>query len=169
MTEALVPVVEDEKDPNLSTERDQKFVQLFAASGFDLKRREELAIEAGFQPGYGAKMNSGRIVKALVNNKKMQKALKKEGIDFPTLAKKMAELLECEHPAFPGRSDNAIQHKTLETALRIKDAFPPTRVDVDKTDRKEIIISGEVVQRLEKFERFKVLDALAEPSGRSED
>lgn len=168
MTEALVPF--DEKDPHLSTERDQKFVELFAASGFDLKRREELAVQAGFQPGYGAKMNSGRIVKALVNNQKMQKALKKKGIDFNTLADKIAQLLECEHPMFKGRPDNAIQHKTLETALRIKDAFPPARVDLDKTERKEIVISGEVVQRLEKFERFKVLDVLPEhTTGHPED
>jgi hypothetical protein len=158
MSEEAEPLVADENEPNLSKERDKRFIELFAGSGFDLSKREELAAQAGYKPGYAAKMNSGRIIKALVNNQKMQKALKKRGIDFDKLAEKIEELLECKHPAFPDNPDNAIRHKALETALRIKDAFPPQRVDVDKTERKEIVISGEVIQRLEKFEKFKELD-----------
>lgn len=154
---------DEEKDPHLSTERDQKFVELFAAENFSLAKREECAVKAGFKPGYGAEMNGRRVVNALVHNKKMQRAMKKKGIDFDTLAGKLAQLLDCKHPAFPLQPDNAIQHKALETSLRIKDAFPPNRLELDKREHKEIVITGEFVQRFEKFERFKALDVLPEP------
>jgi hypothetical protein len=160
---------DEEKNPHLQTERDQKFVELFAAENFNLAKREECAVKAGFQPGYGAMMNGRRISAALINNKKMQKALKKKGIDFNKIADKLVELLDCKHPAFPKSPDNAIQHKAVETCIRISDAFPPNRVELDKREQKEIILTGEVVHRLEKFEKFKALDVLPEPPERPAD
>jgi hypothetical protein len=144
----------DTKDTKIQTERDQRFVALFQASGFNLAKREELAVVAGFPPGRAARGNAGRVIKALVNNKKMQKALKDEGVDFKRLAGKLNELLDCEHPAFEGRADNMAQLKAVEMSIRVKDAFPPTKVDIDKSERKEIIVSGEVIQRLERFQSF---------------
>jgi len=149
----------DEKDTKIQTERDQRFVALFQASGFNIARREELAIAAGFPPGKPARGNAGRVIKALVNNKKMQKALKDEGVDFKRLAGKLNELLDCEHPAFVGRSDNMAQLKAVEMSIRVKDAFPSTKIDIDKSERKEIIVSGEVIQRLERFQSYKDVDA----------
>jgi|GEM_PF-3157009 len=151
----------EEKDTKIQTERDVKFVQLFQASGFDLAKREQLAVAAGFPPGRVARGNAGRVIKALVNNKAMQRALKKEGVNNEKLAQKLKELLDCEHPAFEGRSDNMAQLKAVEMSLRVKDAFPPTKVDVDKTERKEIVVSGEVIQRLERFQSFKDIDVEA--------
>jgi hypothetical protein len=151
----------NEKDTKIQTERDRKFVALFQASGFDLAKREELAVAAGFPPGHPARGNAGRVIKALVNNKAMQSALKKEGVDNKKLAEKLKELLDCKHPFAPKQADNLAQLKAVEMSLRVKDAFPSTKIDIDKTDRKEIIVSGEVIQRLERFQTFKDIDVTA--------
>lgn len=140
------------------TDKDHRFVKMFEASGFDFSKRSQIAVAAGFQPGATAKANAGRIIKTLANNKAMQRALKRHGVDNNKLALKIKELLDCEHPAFVGRSDNMAQIKATEMALRVKDAFPPTKVEVDKTEKKEIVISAEVIERIEKYERFKNVD-----------
>jgi hypothetical protein len=151
-------VPENEENMMNLTEKDHQFVKLFQASGFDFSRRSQLAVAAGFAPGATAKANAGRIIKTLANNKAMQRALKRHGVDNNKLALKIKELLDCEHPAFIGRPDNMAQIKATEMALRVKDAFPPTKVEVDKTEKKEIVISAEVIQRLEKYERFRNID-----------
>lgn len=151
-------VPQSENDMMELTDRDHKFVKLFEASGFDFSKRSELATAAGFPPGMVSRANAGRIIKTLANNKAMQRALKRHGVDNNKLAMKIKELLDCEHPAFVGRPDNMAQIKATEMALRVKDAFPPTKVEVDKSEKKEIVISAEVVQRLEKYERFRTVD-----------
>jgi hypothetical protein len=151
-------VPENEENMMNLTDKDHQFVKLFEASGFDFSRRSQLAVAAGFQPGATAKANAGRIIKTLANNKAMQRALKRHGVDNNKLALKIKELLDCEHPAFIGRPDNMAQIKATEMALRVKDAFPATKIDVDKTERKEIVISAEVIARLEKYERFRDVD-----------
>jgi hypothetical protein len=140
------------------SDKDNKFIQLFSASGFDINRRQEFAVAAGFTPGRSARGHAGRIIKSLANNKAMQRALKRHGVDNNKLAQKMMELLDCEHPQFKGRPDNMAQIKAVEMSLRVKDAFPPTKVEVDKSEHKEIVISGEVIQRLERYDRLKVID-----------
>jgi hypothetical protein len=50
------------------------------------------------------------------------------------------------------------QLKAVEMSLRVHDAFPAAKVDIDKTEHKEIVISAEVVQRLEKYEHLKAID-----------
>ena len=138
--------------PNeLKTEgRESKFLTLWSNSGFDPLAKNGCAIEAGYSPG-SASASSNRVFKKLVSNEKMRRALKKKGITFDRLADKLVELMEAKHPFAPLQPDNLAQHKAVDTALKLHDAFPATKIDIDKHERKEIIISGEVVQRLERY------------------
>lgn len=163
-TEIDQPVVDplsEQNLPEIRTDRDHKFINMFEASGFDLSKRVDIAVAAGFTPRNVAKANAGRIIKSLTRNEAMQRALKRKKVDYNRLADKLVELLDCEHPAFEGKPDNMSQLKAVEMSLRVHDAFPATKVDIDKTERKEIIISAEVVERLEKFERLKAIDVSA--------
>lgn len=143
------------------TDKDSKFIQMFEASGFDINRRVDIAVAAGFSPRVAAKANAGRIIKSLANNVAMQKALKKKGVDYNKLADKLVELLDCKHPAFPNQADNQSQLKAVELSLRVHDALPSTKLDIDKTERKEIVFTAEVLQRIEKYERLKDVDVEA--------
>ncbi len=158
-TEIDQPVADPlENLQEVRTDRDQKFVSMFEASGFDISKRVEIATAAGFAPRNVAKANAGRIIKSLTHNEAMQKALKRKKVDYNRLAEKLVELLDCEHPAFEGKPDNMSQLKAVEMSLRVHDAFPATKLDIDKTERKEIVISAEVVDRLEKFAKLKAID-----------
>ena len=71
-------------------------------------------------------------------------------------------LLDCKHPFAPEQPDNTIQHKAVETAIRVLDANPPQKFEVDHTDRREIVISMEVVQRLEQYDKMRGIDVEGE-------
>lgn len=150
-------------------ERDRKFVELWSGSNFDSLQKNKCAIAAGFTEK-GATQGSNRVLNNLVRNKKMQRELNKAGVDLKRLASKIDELMEAEHPLakrefnpftktfMPGPPDNFIQFKATELGLKLHDVFAPTRISEDKTETKQIILSAEVVQRLERYdEQTKLL------------
>lgn len=132
-------------------EREQKFLALWSNSSFDPLVKNDCAVKAGYSRST-APAKSNKIIKALIQNQKMQRAMKKRGISFDKLAGKLDDLLDAKHPFAPDQPDNLAQHKALDTALKIQDAFPPAKLEIDKHERKEIVITGEVVQRLERFQ-----------------
>jgi hypothetical protein len=156
--------------------RDQKFMDLWSGTGFDPTKKMDCALEAGFKPS-GARMQPGRIIDRLAQNKKMQKALKKKGVTIDKLASKVAELMECNHPLAreKDRPDTMTQLRATELGIRLQDAMPPARLDIESNERKEIIISAEVVERMEQYESREkklkdsgqIIDVIPEHDGQS--
>jgi hypothetical protein len=134
------------------TEKDAAFIEKFADANFDQSKKLAIAEEAGLGTGEKALMNSGRVLKSLAKNEEFQKALRRSKVDYDKLASKLADLLDAKSPMFEGKPDNFIQHKTLETAIRVMDLNPATKVSVDKTEHHSIVISMEVVDRLKLYE-----------------
>lgn len=130
-----------------------KFLELWQQNNLSKESVRECAIKAGYRENFYPK-DARKIVRSIGNNIKMQKALKKHGINFNTLAAKVSELLEAQHPQFEGKPDNFVRHKTLETALDLYDAKPPKKIDIDQTTRTEIVISADLVSRIEKYQEL---------------
>ena len=140
----------------IKTERDIAFVNLWAAENFDPAKKVKCAEMAGFPPGAPARANAGRVSKNMAANMRIQRALKKRGIDPTFIADKLYDLMNAQHPK-EGTPDGFVQLKATETVLKLNDMFPAAKLEIDKSERKEIVISGEVIQRLETHERQKEL------------
>lgn len=133
----------------LLSARERAFLQYWYEAEFDRSKIEECAVKAGYPPGTQGVEQGGRAWSRALKNKEFQLALEKQGIQFERMAKKLDQLLEAEHPMYQGKPDNFIQHKALETAIRVMDANPPTKVDIDKHEEKNIVISMETMSMIE--------------------
>lgn len=136
------------------TPKDARFLQKFAEANFDPSAKLACAEEAGLGTGEKALMNSGRIIKGLKKNEEFQAALQRVNVDYDKLANKIKDLLDAESPMFEGKPDNFIQHKTLETAIRVMDLNPAQKLNIDKTEHHDIVISTEAVERLNRYSKM---------------
>jgi len=102
-------------------------------------------------------MNGGRVTKALLQNKKLRSALKRIDVDMDSVAGKIKELLDAKSPLNPNMPDNFIQHKTVETLIRVMDANPPQKIEVDKSTTHQIVITNEAVTSLESYRKMREL------------
>lgn len=144
------------------TSKDAKFIQLWAEKDFDPALKGACAKTAGFSPS-AASRSTGKIITSLIQNKKMQRELRKAGVNMKKLAEKIAEQLDAVHPLsnktrfnpetgkWEGPPDTMARGKAIEIGTRLFDAFAPTRLDIDKRETKQIVFSAEVIHRLERF------------------
>jgi len=133
--------------------KDARFVQLWADANFDPQAKADCARTAGFSPTT-VNRQTGKIINSLIQNKKMQKELRRAGVDMKRLAEKIGQLLDAKHPLAKGdKPDNFVQLKAAELGIRLHDAFAPTRLDIDKRETKQIVLSAEVIHRLERFDQ----------------
>jgi hypothetical protein len=139
------------------TERDAAFIEKFAEANFDISKRQSCAVAAGLGTGDLARMNGGRVTKALLQNKKLRAALKRKGVDMDMIADKLVELLNCNSPLNDKMPDNYIRHRALETAIRVFDANPPQKIEVDKSTTQHIVITNEAATRLENYQKMREL------------
>lgn len=144
------------------TERDATFIEKWKDQGFDIAKRAECATAAGLGTGDLARMNGGRVTKALLQNKKLRAALKRVDVNMDTVADKLKELLTAKSPLNPAANDNFIQHKTVETLIRVFDANPPQKIEVDKSTTQHIVITNDAIDRLEKYKKMRELTQDAE-------
>jgi len=144
------------------SEKDAAFIEKWQEQNFDVTKRAACAEAAGLGTGDLARMNGGRVTKALLQNKKLKAALKRVDVNMDTVAGKLKELLECNSPLSEGKPDNYIRHKTVETLIRVFDANPPQKIEVDKTSTTQVIISNDTVARLEKYQKMRELTRDAE-------
>lgn len=135
-------------------EKELKFIQLFSETGFDLKKREDCAVKAGYSPGMGGIIQSSKIIRKISANEALKKSLEKQGITFDRLAEKLSELLEAENPFKEGKPDNFIRHKAWESAIRVMDANPPQKLKIDKHETHEFIITDEILADEKKAEEI---------------
>jgi hypothetical protein len=139
------------------SEKDATFIEKWKDQNFDIKKRQECAVAAGLGTGDLARMNGGRVTKSLLQNKKLRSALKRKNVDMDSVADKIKELLDAKSPLNPTMPDNYIQHKTVETLIRVMDANPPQKIEVDKSTTHQVIISNDTVSRLEKYQKMREL------------
>jgi len=139
------------------SEKDATFIEKWKDQNFDIAKRQECAVAAGLGTGDMARMNGGRVTKSLLQNKKLRSALKRIDVDMDSVAGKIKELLDAKSPLNPNMPDNFIQHKTVETLIRVMDANPPQKIEVDKSTTHQVIISNDTVSRLEKYQKMREL------------
>ena len=142
----------------------------FVKTGYDLSRLKECALKAGVAENSVGRV-SANAIKKLGNNPLMQKALKKAGVDFERLASKINDLLEAEHPAYEGKPDNQVQQKALDTALKIFDAMPNPKLEIESRHESiHINITADLVRGIESVTGMKVIDVEPElPKGNFEE
>jgi hypothetical protein len=121
--------------------------------------------QAGEAAGYSPSCASARVTNALetlAGNEAFQKAMKAEGIDNESLAKVLKEGLKAEHPFKRGRKDWHAIHKFFQDALKVKNAFPPTRVQQEGTHRHVHVhmtqSDAEAVNRYNRLREAEVAD-----------
>lgn len=136
------------------TIKDARFLESFSDANFDPTKKLACAESAGLGTGEHALMNTGRIMKSLQKNSLFQEALKRIHVDYDKIAGKLKELLDAESPYKDGKPDNFIQHKALETAIRVMDLNPAQKIDIDKTEHHEIVISVEAVERMNRYAKM---------------
>jgi chaperonin cofactor prefoldin len=139
------------------SEKDANFISAWTETGFDLAKRQGCAVAAGLGTGDLARMNGGRVTKALLQNKKLRAALKRVDVNMDTVAEKLKELLTAKSPLNLNANDNYIQHKTVETLIRVFDANPPQKIEVDKSTTQHIVITNEAATRLENYQKMREL------------
>jgi len=149
-----------------NAKRDAKFIKLWSDAGFDPALKVECARTAGFSPS-SAKTSTGKIVNSIIQNSKMRRELKRAGVDMRRLALKISELMDAPHPLVKPYKDaegnlhfmpdNLAQLKATEMAAKIHDVFAPLRIQEDKTETKQIVLTAEVVHRLERFNEQRKL------------
>lgn len=132
-------------------------------SGYDLSKLRECALQAGVSPASVNRVASNAL-KKMGNNPMMQKALRRAKITPAKLAEKLRDLLDCEHPAYPGKPDNTNQLRAFETAVKIMDGMPNPRLEIDKTETISVHISAELIDRIAKVTGEEVIDVAAEPA-----
>lgn len=139
------------------TDRDAAFIEKWSDANFDQTKKTACAVSAGLGAGDMARLNGGRVSKALVQNKKLRSALKRKGVDMDKIADKIVQLLDAKSQYNEHLPDNFIQHKTLETAIRVLDANPPQKIEVDKTTTTHVVITQDAIQRIEKYKKMREL------------
>lgn len=114
--------------------RMRDFLQLYAATGFDQSKKIDCAVKAGYARS-GASHMADRALDHPVFREVINKELDRQGILNPDrIINKLDQLLECRHPFRPNMPDNTEQRKTAEMVLKLGDAFPPKKVDINKRE-----------------------------------
>jgi hypothetical protein len=104
-----------------------------------------------------SKVNSQSLARSPKQNKKLQTALRRKGINMETIADKIVELLNANWGAEQKAPDNIIRHRVLETLIRVLDANPPQKLEIDKTTTHQVVFTPEAVSRLEKYREMRQL------------
>jgi hypothetical protein len=147
---------------NPPTALEMSIIKRIADSGYDLAYAKRAAIEAGVAPGQAVGATN-RALRKIANNPLFQKALKRQGVTMETMAKKLLDLMNAKHPQFPEHDDNMAQIKALDMAMKAHEVYPSLKVDIEKNETHQIIISAEIIHAVEKAKGIKVIDVLPEP------
>lgn len=142
---------------SVPTAQEMALVKRFTDTGYDISKLRDCALESG----YGARdVNSGiqRALRKIANNPRLQQALRKQGVTMSRLAKKLDSLLDAKSAQFPGRDDNLAQGKALELAVKIMDALPSQKIELDKTETHVIQLAPETIAAIQRVKGIQVID-----------
>lgn len=144
--------------------RQEVFMEEFAKMGFDWNKRKLAVLRAGYEP-VNALLTANQVIRKVTNNDRMIAAMTRKGINFSKLAEKLQALLNAEqvvkvqHDGTLIKSpDNFVQHKAFETAARLYDTFPSQKIDIDQHSVTEIVLSPEIIGRIQKAKEMETID-----------
>jgi len=144
------------KEKNLSqnknqelTERQEKFLKEFAKTGYDLTKRRECAVKAGY-PYANAPASSMRAINKISQNEKLQRALGKAGVNMKFVAEKLKENASHENVFASNRA--------LDMIINVMDAKAPQRLDISKHQVTEINITLNKAKAIEEITGERIID-----------
>lgn len=147
---------------NPPTALEMSIIKRVADAGYNLAAAKKAAVEAGVAPAQ-ASAAATRALRKIANNPLFQKALKRQNVTLDTMARKLSQLMDAKHPQFPEHDDNMAQLKALDLAIKAYDAMPAQKIELDKTETHQIIVSAEIIHAVERAKGVKVIDVLPEP------
>jgi len=116
--------------------------------------KKEAGIKAGYSPQY-ALQGVNRAIETASGNEAFIKAMEKEEITYERLAKVLSEGLEAKSPFKPHKKDFKIIHLFWRDAVKIKDAFPASKIQ-QQTESKHIHVhlTGEDYKQVQKYKEL---------------
>lgn len=145
--------VEWEAYHTLPSVRQVKLMQEFARAEFDFERLETCAIKAGFKKSKYLKRQALQALRPFSGNQYLRSALLSQGIDFTRIAAKISEMMDAEGEEGP---DRISQRWATEMAIKIHDALPASKLQIEKHQTNEFIMTEDVQERIK---RARAIDA----------
>lgn len=142
---------------------ERRYLRLRAESGFDPAKTRACVKGAGYGKGTTSEMIESRPrVRELLAYE-----MNRQGLTLEKIVGRHVKLLDCTHPAnpkfpdFPKQEDNKIQMQAVAQGYKIQDAYAPTKLNIDKTER-HYSVSVQAYQRAEEVTGEKIIDVLPE-------
>lgn len=148
------PPIEWEAQFRLPTSKQTKLFNALAKRDFDFGSLEACALEAGFFPGHDLRERALSSLRRFSSNEHLQAALHKQGIDYENIALKLAELMESKEPKYD-KPDNPSRLKAVELAIKVHDAMPSSKIQIDRRDRHEFVVTDEIHDRILRARRIE--------------
>jgi len=139
------------------TVKQRRYIRLLAESNFDKSKKKECALQAGYSPN-----NIGNTVSNLNKNRSVNELIKlkmeEKGLTLDYLVDKQKEILESEHPKYEGKPDTTNRRLALDMAYNIIEAYGSQKIDINKSERKEVIFGIEDYRLAEEITGEKIID-----------
>ena len=148
------PPIEWEVHFRLPTAKQTRLFNALAKKDFDFGALEACALEAGFAPGEDLRARALSSLRRFSSNEHLQAALHKQGIDYDKIAQKLSDLMEATEPKY-GKPDNPSQLKAIELAIKVHDAMPSSKIQIDRHDKHEFVVTDEIRERIRKARQIE--------------
>jgi hypothetical protein len=129
-------------------------MQNFARAGFDFEKLSDCAISAGFKKSPQLRRQALKALRPFSGNQYLRAALLDQGIDFSRIASKINELIDAVNA--DGVPDRISQRWATEMAVKIHDALPASKMQIEKHQTNEFIMTDEVQERIK---RARIIEA----------
>lgn len=139
--------VEWEAYQTLPSARQVRLMQEFARSGFDFEKLTDCALKAGFKKSRYLKKQALQALRPFSGNQYLRSALIDQGIDFSRIAAKINEMMDAEGENGP---DRISQRWATEMAIKVHDALPASKLQVEKHEVSEFVVTDELQDRIRK-------------------
>lgn len=146
--------VEWEAYHTLPSARAVKLMQEFARAEFNFEKINECALRAGFKKSRYLKRQALQALRPFSGNQYLRSALMSQGIDFTKIAEKIAEQIDAKMP--DGTPDRISERWATEMAIKAHDALPTQKIQIDKHQTNEFILTDDVQERIR---RARVIEA----------
>ena len=145
--------VEWEAYHTLPSARQVRLMQEFTRAEFDFEKLGECAIRAGFKQSKYLKRQALQALRPFSGNQYLRSALLTQGIDFSRIAAKINEMMDAQGVEGP---DRISQRWATEMAIKIHDALPASKMEIEKHETREFVLTEDVQERIR---RARVIEA----------
>ena len=118
--------------------------------------KRQAAIQAGYAPST-ASIVAKKLTDRLACNRYFMEEAHRQGLTVEAIISELKRgVTEAMHALHPDQPDNYNRRGYTDLALKLYGAYAPTKVDLD-IEKKEatFVITPEIIERLEKYERMK--------------